>query len=106
MVAGGVVAALMFAPSLVLATRLADPAQRATAMGGFHLAGSLGFMLGPMVGVGTLSGLRALGLEPYPGVFLLVGGLEVLCVLVCLPWLMRLRRTTATKAVPEDVFLR
>lgn len=101
MVAGGVVAALMFAPSLVLATRLADPAQRATAMGGFHLAGSLGFMLGPMVGVGALASLRALGLEPYPGVFLLVGGLEMLCVLVCLPWLMRLRREGLTSAAPE-----
>lgn len=90
MALGGVVAALMFAPSLVLVTRLADPAQRATAMGGFHLAGSLGFMLGPLVGVGVLTGLQAIGISPYPGVFLVVGGLEALCVAVCLPWLLRL----------------
>jgi MFS family permease len=93
MALGGVVAALMFAPSLVLVARLADPAQRATAMGGFHLAGSLGFMLGPLVGVGVLTGLQSQGLPPYPGVFLVVGSLEVLCVLVCLPWLLRLHRT-------------
>ncbi|AGA31927.1 sugar transporter [Thioalkalivibrio nitratireducens DSM 14787] len=92
MALGGVVAAMMFAPSLVLVTRLADPAQRATAMGGFHLAGSLGFMLGPLVGVAAVALLRALGHEPWPGVFLLVGALEALCVLVCMPWLLRLHR--------------
>jgi MFS family permease len=101
MALGGVVAALMFAPSLVLVARLANPAQRATAMGGFHLAGSLGFMLGPMVGVGVLTGLQTLGFAPYPGVFLVVGGLEALCVAICLPWLLRLHRGTATHAAAD-----
>lgn len=101
MALGGVVAALMFAPSLVLLTRLADPAQRATAMGGFHLAGSLGFMLGPMVGVGVLTALQSLDLRPYPGVFLVVGGLEALCVLICLPWLVRLHRATAARPAAD-----
>ncbi|OOG25172.1 MFS transporter [Thioalkalivibrio denitrificans] len=98
MALGGVVAALMFAPSLVLVARLADPAQRATAMGGFHLAGSLGFMLGPLVGVGVLTGLQAAGAAPYPGVFFVVGGLEALCVLICLPWILRLHRSAAAQA--------
>lgn len=91
---GGVVAALMFAPSLVLVARLADPAQRATAMGGFHLAGSLGFMLGPLIGVGAITAMRVLEWPPYPGVFVLVGGLEALVVVAFLPWLLRLHRAT------------
>ena len=97
MALGGVVAALMFAPSLVLVTRLAGPAQRATAMGGFHLAGSLGFMLGPLVGVAGISALRAFDWPPYPAVFLLVGGLEIAVVLVFLPWLLRLHRASGTR---------
>ena len=70
-------------------------------MGGFHLAGSLGFMLGPLVGVGALTGLQAVGMAPYPGVFFVVGGLEALCVLICLPWVLRLHRGTATHAATD-----
>ncbi len=108
MALGGVVAALMFAPSLVLVARLADPAQRATAMGGFHLAGSLGFMLGPLLGVAAITAMRALEWPPYPGVFVLVGGLEALVVVAFLPWLLRLHRATghpiggAREALPAD----
>lgn len=91
MVFGGIVAAMMLAPSLVLVTRLAGDAQ-ATAMGGFHLVGSLGFMLGPLLGVGALGLIRSLGASPYPGVFVLVGLLEILCVLLLLPWLLKLNR--------------
>jgi MFS family permease len=100
MALGGVVAALMFAPSLVLVTRLASPGQRATAMGGFHLAGSLGFMLGPLIGVAAIAALRALDHSPYPAVFVLVGGLEALVVLVFLPWLLRLHRVGRKESGP------
>ena len=89
MAAGGVVAALMLAPSLVLTVRLAGPAQ-ATGMGGFHLTGSLGFLLGPLLSVATLTSLRALAIDPYPTVFIVFGLFEVLCVLLFLPWLLRL----------------
>lgn len=102
MLFGGVVAALMLAPSLVLLTRLADPSQRATAMGGFHLSGSLGFMLGPLLGVAAIAALRASGLPPYPGVFVLVGSAEVLCVLLFLRWLLRFHREHAR---PRDAEL-
>lgn len=91
MAAGGVTAALMLAPSLVLTVRLAGPAQ-ATGMGGFHLAGSLGFMLGPLLSVAILSLLRGQGLDPYPTVFVIFGAFEILCVLLLLPWLLRLNR--------------
>ncbi len=91
MAIGGFTAALMLAPSLVLTVRLSGPAQ-ATGMGGFHLIGSLGFMLGPLLSVGILTLLGGLGLEPYPAVFIFFGLFEILCVLLFLPWLIRLYR--------------
>jgi MFS family permease len=91
MAGGGVIAALMLAPSLVLTVRLAGAAQ-ATGMGGFHLTGSLGFMLGPLLSVAILAGLRGLGLDPYPAVFIVFGLFEIGCVLLLLPWLLRLQR--------------
>lgn len=91
MAAGGLIAALMLAPSLVLTVRLAGAAQ-ATGMGGFHLTGSLGFMLGPLLSVAILSWLRSLGLDPYPAVFVVFGLAEIGCVLLLLPWLRRLHR--------------
>ncbi|MFP4207416.1 MAG: MFS transporter [Wenzhouxiangella sp.] len=93
MAAGGIIAALMLAPSLVLTVRLAGTAQ-ATGMGGFHLTGSLGFMLGPLLSVAILTGLRSLGLDPYPAVFVVFGLFEIGCVLLALPWLIRLHRHT------------
>ncbi len=92
MAAGGITAALMLAPSLVLTVRLAGPAQ-ATGMGGFHLTGSLGFMLGPLLSVAFLTLLRGQGLDPYPAVFVIFGAFEILCVLLLLPWLLRVNRT-------------
>ena len=93
---GGLVAALMLAPSIILTSQLAGAEQQATAMGGFHLAGSLGFMLGPMLGVGGLTLLRGLGLAPYPSIFVLVGSLEIICVLALLPWLRNVHSRRAT----------
>ena len=95
MFAGGVIAALMLAPSLLLTVRLSDKAQ-ATGMGGFHLSGSVGFALGPMLSVASLAALRASGLEPYPGVFFVFGLFEILCVVLLLPWLIRLHRLQTT----------
>lgn len=93
---GGVVAALMLAPSIILASQLASKEQQATAMGGFHLAGSLGFMLGPMLGVGGMALLRSFDLPVYPSIFILVGSLEIICVLALLPWLIRVHGRRAT----------
>ena len=93
---GGLVAALMLAPSIILTSQLAGKDQQATAMGGFHLAGSLGFMLGPMLGVGGMALIKSLGLPVYPGIFILVGSLEIICVLAMLPWLIRVHSRRAT----------
>jgi MFS family permease len=46
----GVFAAVMFPPAILLTAQLSPPTSRASAMGGFNLAGSLGFALGPLVG--------------------------------------------------------
>lgn len=100
MAAGGVTAALMLAPSLVLTVRLAGPAQ-ATGMGGFHLTGSLGFMLGPMLSVAILSFMRSQGLDPYPTVFVIFGAFEILCVVLLLPWLIRVNRDMQRDSEPN-----
>ncbi|MEZ5330652.1 MAG: MFS transporter [Thermoanaerobaculia bacterium] len=50
MVVLGLFAAVMFPPAILLTARLADPRSRGSAMGGFNLAGSLGFTLGPLLG--------------------------------------------------------
>ena len=93
---GGLVAALMLAPSIILTSQLANEEQQATAMGGFHLAGSLGFMLGPMLGVGGITALKALDISVYPTIFIVVGSLEIACVLALMPWLLRVHAGRAT----------
>ncbi|BCO32796.1 MFS transporter [Thiohalobacter sp. COW1] len=86
MFAGGVTAALMYAPSLVLVAELSRPEHKALAMSGFNFAGSLGFVLGPLTG-GSLVSLFG----SYTPAFVIVGGLEVLCALVFLPLALRRR---------------
>ena len=47
MFAIGICAAVMFVPSMLMTVRLAPGAIRATALGAFNSAGSLGFIVGP-----------------------------------------------------------
>ncbi|MBF0257110.1 MAG: MFS transporter [Gammaproteobacteria bacterium] len=86
MFAGGVVASLMYAPSLVLVAVLALAEQKALAMGGFNLAGSLGFVLGPLTGGALVALFSTLQLPAYPLTFILVGLLELLWVALFIPW--------------------
>lgn len=103
MAAGGVVAALMYAPSLVLATELAGPGQRASTLAGFNVAGSLGFALGPLLGGVLVGHLRELGLDPYQPVFMLVAATEVGLALAMLPMWRRLRRKRAHAAIGVSI---
>jgi MFS family permease len=97
MLAGGVVAALMYTPSLVLTARYAEERHKASAISGFHFAGSIGFAVGPLLG-GSLVTLFALTpLDPYRVAFVVVGGLEVLCVLAFLVLLRQVRRQRASR---------
>ncbi len=91
MVVCGVLSAVMFGPNLMLVTRASSPSTRATAMAGFDAAGSLGFLVGPMVGGTLLQLLKGVGSQEFVFrlVFAVIGATEVLCV----SWgLYRLRR--------------
>lgn len=90
MFVGGVMASLMYAPSLVLVADRSRPEHKALAMSGFNFAGSLGFVLGPLSGGALVSLFGA-----YPPAFLVVGGLEILCVLMFLPLALRQRKKNA-----------
>jgi len=52
MVVLGTLAAVIFPPTLALVAEGSEPSTRASAMAAFNLAGSLGFAIGPMLGVG------------------------------------------------------
>ena len=91
----GLVSGAMFVPTLMLAGELAGPGRKALAMGAFNAAGSLGFLVGPVVagltsaGVGAAHGPAA----GYAAAFAVAGASEVACVLVALPALRRLERS-------------
>jgi MFS family permease len=99
MVALGVLSAVMFVPSLILVMDLAPGTARATALGGFNAAGSLGFICGPLVGgwVSERVAAQSTWLQGYTAAFAVAGVSEILCVVATLPLLRRLvreRRTT------------
>ncbi len=94
MFALGIAAAVMFVPSMLMTTQLVPDVVRATALGAFNAAGSLGFILGPLTG-GAISQFvaeRSGWLEGYRAAFWVAGASEALCVAVALPILLRLRR--------------
>ncbi|WP_135821922.1 MFS transporter [Halostella litorea] len=84
MVLVGVLGALMAPATMALVTDLAPERDRGTAMGGFNLFGSLGFLAGFLLG-GTVADAYGFGTA-----FLVVGALEVLLAAVTLPVLLRL----------------
>ncbi len=93
MFVAGVMASVMFVPSMVMMTRLAPSHIRATALGAFNAAGSLGFILGPLCG-GAISqavAAQANWLAGYRAAFVVAGFSELLCIAITLPFLLRLR---------------
>jgi MFS family permease len=95
MLAVGVVGALMAPATMALVTDLAAPEGRATAMAGFNVFGSLGFLAGVLVGGGVASEFG------YLAAFLVAGGVELLVVTATLPALPRLVGRVRTGAVAE-----
>ncbi|MCB2204364.1 MFS transporter [bacterium] len=95
MVLCGIFAAAMYAPSLWFVAHVAPVESRASAMGGFNAAGSLGFALGPLAGA-VISDLFS-----YQVAFISAGVTEFLCVLIAWPFVMRfLSRRNSSVASP------
>ena len=79
----------MFVPTMVLTTEYASEALRSTALSGFNAAGSLGFIVGPVVG-GLISQSFGGGgdwLAGYRTAFWVAGGFEIALVVLVLPFL-------------------
>jgi MFS family permease len=98
MVILGALSAVMFVPSLMLTTDLATKAIRSTALGGFNAAGSLGFIVGPLVGgfVSQTVAARTDAHNGYSAAFIVAGAAEIVCVALTLPMLFRLARRGRT----------
>ena len=94
----GVASAVMFVPSLLITGDAAPPEIRTTAMGAFNAAGSLGFIVGPLVGGLVSEGIAAQHgwLAGYRSAFAVAGVSELLCVALALPFLLRLLRQGQT----------
>jgi MFS family permease len=80
----GVTGALVAPATMALVTDLADESERGAAMGGFNVAGSLGFLSG-IVGGATLAATA-----DFRTAFLAVGSAEILIAIVAVPVLFRL----------------
>jgi MFS family permease len=91
MAVGGVTAAVMYAPSLVLTAELSGPGERASTVAGFNVAGSIGFALGPLLGGTLVSLFRSIDDGPYTLVFAVVGAIEILAALAVIPFWRRRR---------------
>lgn len=81
----GVLASVMFPPAILLTAQLSDPETRGSAMGGFNLAGSLGFAVGPLVGVWVLER------SGFGAAFVVSGTLEIALAITAGLWVLRAR---------------
>ena len=93
MLLSGIVSAIMFAPSLALTADLAPADQRSLAFTGFNVAGSLGFLLGPILAGGLFSYCASFVSAPeaYRLTFAATGALQAACALITLPMLLSLK---------------
>ncbi|WP_454436916.1 MFS transporter [Thauera mechernichensis] len=89
MAVGGVIAALMYAPSLVLAAQYGGEDCRASALAAFNMAGSLGFAAGPLLSSALLAVFGLVLAAPYPAVFVCIGAIEVVLAVVVLVMVRR-----------------
>lgn len=95
MLASGVLSALMYTPSLLLISDLARRGHGEGLFGAFQVAGSLGFLVGPMVGGGLMAFLRGGDrVTDYRVIFALVGAMEAALALVA--W-------TALRSIAREV---
>ncbi len=97
MVVLGVLAAVMFPPAITLTARYSNEATRGVAMGGFNLAGSLGFAFGPLVGAWAFTA------HGYGFAFVVSGALEILAVILGLLFLVRWRAPAANARPAREI---
>ena len=81
MAVGGVIAALMYAPSLVLAAQYGGTDCRASALVAFYMAGALGFAAGPLLSSMLLAVFGLWMARPYAPVFVIIGAIEIVLAL-------------------------
>jgi len=83
MVVSGLTSALMFAPNLLLVSEFARRGAGEGLFGAFQVAGSFGFLFGPMVGgIAVELTRRASGVPAYGAIFIGVGTLVIVLSLV------------------------
>lgn len=75
----GVFGAVVSPATMALVTDVTPGTRRGTAMSGFNIAGSLGFLTGILLG-GTVASVYG-----YPAAFAVVGGLEILIAVLAIP---------------------
>lgn len=94
MLASGVFSASFFSPNLAMCGDLAPPHQRAAAFAGFNMAGSLGFLCGPLVGglIHRLAAPTVGSLKAYSLAFAVAGIVVLGCAVTFGPALVRLSR--------------
>lgn len=103
MLASGVLSALMFTPNLLLISDLARRGEGEGLFGAFQVAGSFGFLVGPIVGgilVATTQGSD--GTPAYRAIFAMVGVLEVILAIVSWSSLRLLARESAAERTIRD----
>jgi MFS family permease len=83
MAIGGLAGAVLYPPSIALVGDYAAPGQRATAMGGFNLAGSIGFAAGPLI-FSLIADATDLLVPP-----LVAGGLCIFAAVLAAPLLLK-----------------
>ncbi|HUP28274.1 MAG TPA: MFS transporter [Chloroflexia bacterium] len=86
MAAGGISGAVLYPPSIAMVGDYAGPGQRGVAMGGFNLAGSIGYTAGPLIFGIVADGLGQLATP------LVAGALCLVAVAVTAPILLRAPR--------------
>lgn len=98
MLASGIFSAAMFAPTLTMCKDFSTPETHGLAFSGYNIAGSLGFVVGPLLGGALYTVLADMMpiIDAYRYTFLLTGTFEILCALISLPFLLKLLRAGKT----------
>jgi MFS family permease len=96
----GVTAAVMFMPTLLMTTEATPERIRTTSLGAFNAAGSLGFIVGPLVGgaVSTFVAAEHGARAGYRAAFLVAGASQALLSLVAFAPLWRFERRASGRA--------